>query len=274
MRGPVGTIISLAFSRDGTLLAATGTTPRTAVWDVKTGKLVRLLRAGGPRGSSAVAFGLDGVTVALAGVDGNVRLYDLRTGVITGRMVSRGTLMDVDFSPDGKLIAAAGLAGDISVWKLARRELVAIMTNSGVAIYTLRFSPGSKLLASGDNSGNVISGMSRATRRSVDRWEATTLSWAASRSIRAGKHRDGQWRWQFPALGCGLSKLIGAPLPGAGAGGWGLLPDGKHVIAGFVSGTGVIWNVDPQPGQHAPAAWRTVTSAAMSGAHSGRQALQ
>ena len=50
LRGPVGTIISLAFSRDGTLLAATGTTPRTAVWDVKTGKLVRLLRGGGPGG--------------------------------------------------------------------------------------------------------------------------------------------------------------------------------------------------------------------------------
>ena len=163
-------------------------TPRTAVWDVKTGKLVRVLRGGGPRGSSAVAFGLDGVTVALAGGDGNVRLYDLRTGVITGRMVSRGTLMDVDFSPDGKLIAAAGLAGDISVWKLARRELVAMMTNSGVAIYTLRFSPDGKLLASGDNSGNVIfwdvarhvAGRSTAGR-------PQRLSSAASRSIRAGR---------------------------------------------------------------------------------------
>jgi len=41
-------------------------------------------------------------------------------------------------------------------------------------------------------------------------------------------------------------KLIGAPLPGADTGGWGLaFPDGKHVIAVFNSGTGVIWNVDP-----------------------------
>jgi hypothetical protein len=46
-------------------------------------------------------------------------------------------------------------------------------------------------------------------------------------------------------------KLIGAPLPGADAGGWGtFFPDGKHVIAVFHSGTGIIWNVDP-------AAWKS-----------------
>ena len=219
LRGPVGTIISLAFSRDGTLLAATGTTPRTAVWDVKTGKLVRLLRGGGPRGSSAVAFGLDGVTVALAGVDGNVRLYDLRTGVITGRMVSRGTLMDVDFSPDGKLIAAAGLAGDISVWKLARRELVAMMTNSGVAIYTLRFSPDGKLLASGDNSGNVIFwdvARHAPVGRPLGGHNALvgSVSFDPSGKTLATVSGDGNFRlWDVASR-----KLIGAPLPGAGSG--------------------------------------------------------
>ena len=102
LRGPVGTIISLAFSRDGRLLAATGSTPDTPVWDVATGKLVRVLRGGGIDGASAVAFSVDDVTLALAGGEGPagfVRLYDLRTGAIAGRMVARGTLRTSTSAP-------------------------------------------------------------------------------------------------------------------------------------------------------------------------------
>ena len=250
LRGPVGTIISLAFSRDGRLLAATGSTPNTPVWDVATGKLVRVLRGGGTHGGAAIAFSLDNVVLALAGGEGTVgfvRLYDLRTGAITGRMVAQGTLVDVDFSPDGKLVAAAGLAGDISVWKLARRELVAMMTNNGVAIYTLRFSPDGKLLASGDNSGNVTF-WDVARHVPVGRplgghnGAVGSVSFDPRGKTLATVSGDGKFRlWDVASR-----ELIGAPLPGAGIGGWGtFFPDGKHVIAGFLSGTGVIWNVDP-----------------------------
>ena len=42
-------------------------------------------------------------------------------------------------------------------------------------------------------------------------------------------------------------KLVGAPLPGADAGGWGtFFPDGRHAIAVFADGTGVVWNIDPR----------------------------
>ena len=249
LRGPVGTIISLAFSRDGRLLAAAGSTPDTPVWDVATGKLVRVLRGGGIDGASAVAFSVDDVTLALAGGEGPagfVRLYDLRTGAIARRMVARGTLQDVDFSSDGKLVAASGLAGKISVWNLARPNVVSTMTND-VAIYTLRFSPDGKLLASGDQSGNV------------DFWDVArhvpvgrplgghnglvgSVSFDPSGKTLATVSSDGNFRiWDVASR-----KLIGAPLPGAGNGGWGtFFPDGKHVIAGFFSGIGVIWNVDP-----------------------------
>ena len=41
-------------------------------------------------------------------------------------------------------------------------------------------------------------------------------------------------------------KLIGSPLPGADVQGWGtFFPDGKHVLAVFADGTGIVWNVDP-----------------------------
>ena len=73
-------------------LAATGSTPNTPVWDVATGKLVRVLRGGGTHGGAAIAFSVDNVVLALAGGEGTVgfvRLYDLRTGAIAGRMVAR-----------------------------------------------------------------------------------------------------------------------------------------------------------------------------------------
>ena len=41
-------------------------------------------------------------------------------------------------------------------------------------------------------------------------------------------------------------KLVGAPLPGSTTGGWGTyFPDGRHVVAVFGSGAGVVWDVDP-----------------------------
>ena len=253
LRGPVGTIISLAFSRDGRLLAATGTTPNTPVWDVATGKLVKVLRKGGSHGASAVAFSLDDVTLALAGGEGPVgfvRLYDLRTGAITGRLNVRGTLQDVDFSPDGKLIAAAGLAGEISVWNLPRRKLVTSMLND-VAIFTLRFSPDGEMLASGDQSGNVIF-WDVARNVPVGRplgghnGGVGSVSFDPSGKTLATVSSDGKFRlWNVTSR-----KLIGAAAPRRRQRRLGtFFPDGKHVIASFISGVGVIWNVDP-------AAWR------------------
>ena len=53
---------------------------------------------------------------------------------------------------------------------------------------------------------------------------------------------DGKFRlWDLKS-----GKLIGPPLPGADTDGWGTFsPNGKYVIATFVSGIGVIWSVDP-----------------------------
>ena len=41
-------------------------------------------------------------------------------------------------------------------------------------------------------------------------------------------------------------KLVGEPLAGVAGSGWGTyFPDGRHVVAAFDSGLGVVWDVDP-----------------------------
>ena len=53
---------------------------------------------------------------------------------------------------------------------------------------------------------------------------------------------DGKFRLFDIATG----KLVGAPLPGDGAAGWGtFFPNGKQIVVALWSGDGVVWNVDP-----------------------------
>jgi WD40 repeat protein len=54
---------------------------------------------------------------------------------------------------------------------------------------------------------------------------------------------DGKFRLIDVATG----KLVGPPLPGSAAPGWGtFFPDGKQIAATFWDGKGMVWNVDPQ----------------------------
>jgi len=51
---------------------------------------------------------------------------------------------------------------------------------------------------------------------------------------------------KFRLIDITTGKLIGAPLPGDGAGGWGtFFPNGKRIVVALWSGHGVVWNVDP-----------------------------
>jgi len=250
LRGPCGFVVSLAFSHDGRLVAATGNARETVVWNASTRKIVKLLGPAGPMGAAGVNFSPDDKLVGTAGVDGRLRVYDLHTGRSLGSVGAKTSLQDLDFSSDGKLAAAAGLGGDIMIWNVTRRALERTIHHKD-AILSIRFSPDGKKIATGDLPGNV------------DFWDAATgqrvgrtlgghnglvlsVTFNPSGTEVVTTSSDGKFRLWDLASG----KLVGAPLPGAETGGWGtFFPNGKQVIAVFSTGVGVVWNVDP-------AAWR------------------
>ena len=250
LRGPVDEVDSLVFSHDGRLLAATGNAPETVVWNVASRKIVRLLGPAGGGGASGVAISPDDRLVATAGVDGIVRVYELTTGREIGRDRATGSFQDLDFSPDGKLLAAAGLVPEIVIWNVERRRHERTISHQD-AILTIRFSPDGKTIATGDLPGNVdfwdpFSGHKVGPTLGGHNGLVLSLSFNPSGTQLATTSGDGRFRLWDVASG----KLIGAPLPGADTGGWGVYePNGKHLIAVFSSGTGMMWNVDPD-------AWR------------------
>jgi len=246
LRGPCGPVVSLAWSHDGRLVAATGNARETVVWNVATRKIVKLLGPGGPMGTAGVNFSPDDQLIGTAGIDGKLRLYQLQTGRRIASLQVKGTLQDLDFSSDGKRVVAAGLSGDIAIWDLARRTLERTIHHKD-AILSIRFSPDGNEIATGDLPGNVDF-WDPATGRPVGRALggqngfvlSVTFNPSGTQVITTSS--DGKIRlWDLASR-----KLVGAPLPGADTGGWGtFFPNGKQVIAVFGSGTGVVWNIDP-----------------------------
>src|SRR5262249_11360170 len=91
LRGPVGTVSGLAFSPDGTLLAAAGSRG-TVVWDTTTNKIVQSVRA--EHGASTAIFTPKGDQLAIGGEDGTDTLLDLRTGMQAGQLAAQGSVTD------------------------------------------------------------------------------------------------------------------------------------------------------------------------------------
>jgi len=250
LRGPVGDVNALAFSRDGNIVAAVGS--RNAVlWNVRTRKTVKIAPVG-DHGANGVAFSPDGHTLAIGRADGIDALYDLRTGKEVAELTGAGSVSDVDFSPDGKLLASASLTGTLTLWNVARRSAFRELQGA-VAAYAVRFSPDGDLVAVGDSSGAVVTWDpvtgTRVGQPLVGHNGAVySIGFDRSGGTLVTSADDGKLRlWDVATR-----KVIGAPLPGSTTGGSAhFFPDGKHVlgVGVFGSGVGIVWNVDP-------AAWK------------------
>jgi WD40 repeat protein len=130
------------------------------MWELDSGRLVRSV--------PLPVSGLEPPMISmdkrwLVGCPGwprGVWLFDLQEGkAVPGFGFDRWVYTWVaDFSPDGHLLACtSGYPNSgIHIWDLQSRKEVAVCRGQPVDCYALRFSPDSKVLASGDWGGNVL----------------------------------------------------------------------------------------------------------------------
>ena len=149
--GHQGTVRSVAFSPDGTMLVSGSSSTFSGtlkLWDVSTGRDIATF--GGNRtwrqAIQSVAYSPDGNSIA-AGSYGEVNLWDVASKTKIATLVGHARWVhSVAYSPDGKMLAA-GLNDDkVELWDIAARTKTTL-THEGL-VGSVAFSPDGRTLAS------------------------------------------------------------------------------------------------------------------------------
>jgi WD40 repeat protein len=146
------TVMSVAFSPDGTRIAAGCTDGSIRVWNAATGQPIGPPLLGHEQLVTSVAFSPDGRRIVSGSKDDTVRLWDATTGQPI-RQPLRGhdnTVMSVAFSPDGAKVASSGMDGTIRLWDASTGDPVGQpLRGHGGGVTRVAFSPDGTRIASG-----------------------------------------------------------------------------------------------------------------------------
>jgi len=130
LRGHTGTVFSVAFSPDGSLLVSTGADKVARVWDARGGFLRASLR-GHADVVTRARFSLDGQRIATASLDGTVREWEHLTFTDA-----------LQLQTGDSRIESAGLAADgRRAWLLNRRGELFVVSISERSLQRVQSAP-------------------------------------------------------------------------------------------------------------------------------------
>ena len=149
------------FSKSGKYLANVTNGGSVKIWNVGSGKLVRILPY-----SSKFDFSPDDQFIACVASQPmpgdtrddvkkryDVQVYDLQKGKLVKTFVSddhtdESWVLWIEFSPDGSLVAAANWDGTIKLWDFSTGELLKTVKHEG-GTHSVVFAPNGKTMATG-----------------------------------------------------------------------------------------------------------------------------
>ena len=239
----VSPVVSLAYSRDGKLLAAGGY-KEVRLLDASTGKPLATL-SGHADYVRSLAFSPDGKWLAAAGgscqVSGEIRLWDLESRKVLRTMTGHSDcIYSVAVSPDGKLIASTSYDKLAKLWDASAGKEVRNLKDHIDAVFAVAFSPDGKWLATGSQDRSVkiwdVASGERLYTLSEPADGITCIAFSPSgKQIAAGGYDKTIYVWNLADKGGTLAHTLIADEDSILQVAWS--PDGKTIITSSADGS-------------------------------------
>ncbi|MFN8443794.1 MAG: BTAD domain-containing putative transcriptional regulator [Caldilineaceae bacterium] len=148
-------IYSLAYSPDGTLLAAGTANGGIRIWQIHEGQPQAAIQD--PAGTVySVAFSPDGVALISAGGDERVRIWNVQNQQLLATLSGPTNLIwSVACSPDGNWLAAGDFDGNVTLWDARSYQPRHTLRGHSAWVRKVLFTPDSSQLISASRDGNV-----------------------------------------------------------------------------------------------------------------------
>ncbi|HPH96611.1 MAG TPA: protein kinase [Anaerolineaceae bacterium] len=236
--------VSLAFSPDGTLLAAMSGDSDILLWEAGQ-QVERLTLNGSTWGAVAGAFSPDGERFISGFADGTMRIWKVEDGSLLQRakLFSDG-VSSLAFSPDGRTIAAGSYGNKIIFWDTLSAQAAGTLTGHQGWIRSLVFNrDGSQLASASDDgtarvwsvrNGSVAlnlkthqAGVTSVSFTGEDKYLVTT---SLDQTVKEWDQQNGEARLTLTDYTAALHDLAAAP-------------NGKWLAAGAEDGSVLLWTV-------------------------------
>lgn len=151
VRPDSATFVSVAYSRNGRLLATGDNRGRIQLWDLAVRKRLNRTLLGHSTSVTRLMFSRDGDQLASGDDSGAILLWNLSSGSQTGSPLpgSGAPISALAFDSDGALLASADLSGAVSLWDVEQHLLLSssiIQHRTGVD--DVAFAVGDRVLVS------------------------------------------------------------------------------------------------------------------------------
>ncbi len=163
-----GGVFQVAFSPDGSMIAATTDNGGVRLWNAQTGELISVFLEENyhPYG---IAFSPDGQQLAVSNIDetdsyGVLKLLDVNTGeeIASWESFDREGIISIRYTPDGQYILSGSItegedySQSVILWDVQTGEKVRAFEHPTDTIFTVDVSPDGKLGLSGGADGVAI----------------------------------------------------------------------------------------------------------------------
>jgi WD40 repeat protein len=153
LKGHTAAITSLAYSRDGTVLASGSGDNTARLWS-SDGEPRHVL-AGHTFGVTSVAFNPDGRLLVTGSIDGDARIWSVAKGRTVQRLSFHvSTVSQAAFSPDGRWVVTAGPT-TAGIWQVRTGTLLYYLGGTTGQLLTAAFAPDSQRIVVGTGTGKI-----------------------------------------------------------------------------------------------------------------------